>query len=160
VNAGCPFMLRSSTSPAQGAGLDEVGVTGPHRIAIDPLRADLGTSSPLNRLVNADHQRPSRYKRRDQQTEQDATDGQARPDGTTEDPVVRPEGGEVLQAQHPQDRGDHALTGRENGAHQEYLHTMPDRSREDGSKWSQNGHTVGRQSDLFCLPSSCQMAKV
>jgi len=84
--------------PAQAAGPDEVGVTGPHRIAIDPLRADLGTSSPLNRLVNADHQRPSRYTRRDQQTEQDATDGQARLDGTTEDPVVRPEGGEVLQA--------------------------------------------------------------
>src|SRR5579859_6823319 len=77
------------TQPAQSTGLDEVTVAGTDRVAIDPLRFDLGTPPTFNGVVDPADNRSFRHKRLDQQQQQRAAQGPTRPGRAVEHAMIR-----------------------------------------------------------------------
>ena len=65
--------------PAQAAGLDEVAARGAHRVAVDALGRDLRPAPALDRVVEADHDRPVR----DETAHQQHAGADARAPGST-----------------------------------------------------------------------------
>jgi hypothetical protein len=75
--------------PAQPVHFDAVAAAGADRVPVDAGGGDLGPTPALDGLVDAQHQRPFARKGGDQQSQQEATGAQTRPDGPAEDPMVR-----------------------------------------------------------------------
>jgi len=129
----------------QPTGFDEVAMTGAYWITVDPFGRDLRAAAAFNGLIDADHQPTGGRKGRHQQTQQDATDLQTRPDVAIEHPMLGLEGGEMVEAQDAEDRVDHAGAGSEDGAHHSHERMAPDRPGEHRRKRRQNSHNIGRQ---------------
>src|SRR3954469_8205010 len=61
-NSSCPRDLcqQRKANPSEGIGLDKVRVTGTHGVTVDPLRRDLLSLPPLQRLIYAQDERTLR----------------------------------------------------------------------------------------------------
>src|SRR5262249_20790921 len=94
------------------------------RITIDAFRCDLLTTSPLDGVVQSQHDGSSGSKRAHQQAEQDLTSGEGRPEGTVQHPMVVLKLRVLAQAHDAQDRGHGAFARRENCTHEQDLSVL------------------------------------
>ncbi len=92
---------------------------GAYGVAIDPFGGDLLATAALDRLIDADDQRTIRDERGDEQAQQGATDGQARPPRAVEHAVIPLEAAFLLQSHRPQRGGDRPPARREERAEDE-----------------------------------------
>jgi hypothetical protein len=113
------------------------------RYAIDASRSDLLAAAPLDRLIDAQHQRTRRCERGQEHVQQDATGASARPDGAVQDAMVGLKGRQVTQPDGPQGRADRALAGGEDGSGQQHVDASPYRLREQQREGRQECDHVG-----------------
>ncbi len=116
--------------PAQPAHLHEVALAGSDRVAVQPLGRDPRPPAPLDGLIEAEDERPSRGERGDQQPEQHAGNREARPLRPAEDAVIgRPAPGPT-QPHRPQGATDGALAGGEDRTGDQHQRVPPDPATE------------------------------
>jgi len=53
--------------PAQATGFDKMAVARPNGITVDPPRLDFGPPTPLDGVVEANHDRPRRHEGRNEE---------------------------------------------------------------------------------------------
>src|SRR5262249_57051215 len=85
-----------------------MAATRAHGVAVDARGANLLAAAPLDRFVDAYHQRTGGRERAHQQTKQDAARAQARPHRAIEDAGIGLGGGELAPPPPPQDPADPA----------------------------------------------------
>lgn len=103
--------------PAQPAGLHEVSFGGADRVAVDAARPDLGTPAPLDRVVQADHDRRiGRHEGGDQQMQQPTGRQSGRLSRAVEDAMEGDEIAVLITAEDPQHRRHGAPSRRQDGA--------------------------------------------
>ena len=98
---------------------------GADRVTVDALGGDAFAAAALDRVVDPEHDRAARGKGGDQQAEQQAGPRTRVPDGTVEDAMVVGEPPFPAEAGDPQQAGDGALAGGEDGADQQQLGMAP-----------------------------------
>src|SRR5215204_4586850 len=125
--------------PAQTAGLDEMAVTGPDRIAGDAARLDLRAPAALDSLIDADHHRSVWYKGRNQKREQTAGGGAPRPAVPVEHTMEVGEGGLLPQPHDAQGRGDGPSSWSENGSGDQHQQVLPRRPGEEPGRGPSTG---------------------
>ena len=84
----------------------------PHGIPVDTTSLDLGTPSPLDGVVETDHDGSRRREPVDQHQEQDAGGGQRGPVTSVQHGVVEPEIGTVAFTGGAKRRADRSTVGR------------------------------------------------
>jgi hypothetical protein len=104
--------------------LTRVRARGAHRITVNATGFNLLATASLNGVVESHHEYPIRREDGNQQREQDATGRQRRPSGAAQDAMIVLEVLIRTQTADTQGSGDGALTRRENGTDNEYLHTL------------------------------------
>ena len=80
-------------------------VTGPNRIAVDALGRNALAAPALNRIVDAQHNRPGRRKGSNQQAKHKARNRPRTPGGTVQHTMVVDEASLMRKARDAQDAG-------------------------------------------------------
>src|SRR5215208_4802757 len=123
-------------NPPQSTRLDEVGVAGSDRVAVDPFCCDLLALTALQSLVYAYHQRPLGYECLNKQSQQEAARLPTRPDGTAQNPMVAAEPFLFVQAHRSESGGYSSLAWGEDKTCEQQLNMLPDAI---GEQWREGG---------------------
>lgn len=97
--------------PTQAAGLDEVALRRPDRVAIDALGADPLAAATLDRVVDARHHKTARYQDGDQEAEQQASRRTGIPGGPIEHALIVGEPPFPAEPRDPQETGHGTCPG-------------------------------------------------
>ena len=117
------------SDPAQAAGLDHVAVAGAHRVPVNAKGADLRTLTPLQCLVNAEHQGAvALVKMLNQQPQQYPGHQKGRPRGAVEHMMIAGIVAVATQTHDTEGRGHRASAWRQYRANQQDLGFLPGRA--------------------------------
>ncbi len=128
--------------PAQATGFDHMRVRGPHGVAVDTFGFDLLAASAFDGVIKAKDDDTARDEHGHEEPEEQPTGGERRPDGAIQDTMIRLKVGVRTASHNPENRRDCPLPWSQDGASQEDLHMLPNRSRKDRGKDS-NGTAKG-----------------
>lgn len=122
-----------------------MAVTGTHRVAIDPLGFDLLAAAALQGIIEPQDDRPLGSEHLEHHTQQDLTEGAARPLGSVQHAVIVLEMPAVAQSHDRQDRGHRPFAGRQDRTHNQKLGMKPDRRGKYWREQRQQGSHFDRQ---------------
>src|SRR5215213_11197782 len=104
-----------------------MAVARPNGITVDPARLDLGPPTPLDGVVDANHDRPRRPKGSNEEQQKPVRDSAGGPAPQTEHPVVDGEPRPLVEAHDAQRRRDGPPTRGENNTRDQDQNVAPDR---------------------------------
>ena len=111
-----------------------MGIGRADGVPIDAAGANPGSPTPLDGVIEPEHDRPAGDEVGEQHTKQDETGMPTIPDGTVQNPMIVLKMMLVGQAHHPKSTGDGALAGAQNGTDQKNLGTTPDTQGKQRTK--------------------------
>jgi hypothetical protein len=121
----CPHTLgprnlsqEHEAEPAQPTGFDEMRIRRAHRIAIDAARFDLASPTPLDRVIQAQHQWPLRDKGGYQHAHQYQTSLTAIPRSAVQNSMIILKPPLLPQSHHTQRAAHGSLSWSQNGSDQ------------------------------------------
>ena len=114
-----------TTEPAQAADFDKVGVRGPDRIAINAFSFDLLATSALDRVIESKDKDTPRDEHGHQESEQETTGLQRRPDGSIEHAMIGLKVGLISEPHDAKNGGDRWRAGGKDGSGDEDFDMLP-----------------------------------
>jgi hypothetical protein len=138
------LIQRNEAHPAQTARLDEVGIRGAHRVAVDALGSDAPAPAPLDGVIDGHHERSLRHEGINDQPQEDACPGSRRPRSLAEDAVIVHEVPLAAQPGDAQQARHCPLAWSQEGTDEQNLGVLPGAVDEERRKRDDDPGEAGR----------------
>src|SRR4029434_4696706 len=134
-------------------------------VAVDAFGSDLIATAAFDRVIQATHDNTARDEHAHEESYEQPTGGERRPDGAIQDPMIRLKVGGCTASHNPQNRRHRPRTWSKDGAGEEDFHMLPHGSRKDRCKdangaaksdrQGEHGHPFGCRAHGGSLPINC-----